>query len=311
MNKPQTLIVDPDPVVLELLNEILSSKMQLSFAKDINEAMKLCWEQEYTLVISEIAFEDGNNSIEFIEKLKKKTPNTQIIIMSEKATVDIAIAALRAGAMDFLKKPFTIEDIALLIEKFFSITNLRETDYSLLESMTEEKRTFILSTDFSIINPFINELISIISRFRGMTKKTLLVIRLSVYEMLINAMEHGNLEIDYEEKKNLLETVVDYQAYLQERARSERYQKRKVWVSYHYEQNQISFTITDEGKGFDVTKIPSPKDQENMENLNGRGIFISRVNMDSITYNEKGNVVRLAKKLDLTQEGSDSGKSLK
>ena len=145
-------------------------------------------------------------------------------------------------------------------------------------------------------------MMTIITRFPGMNKKILLIIRLSVYEMLVNAMEHGNLEIDYQMKKDLLEEVTDYQEYLQKRAANEPFLSRKVWLSYHYETTQISFTITDEGKGFDVSKIPSPRDEENMENLNGRGIFITRVNMDAITYNDKGNIVRLVKILNPAEE---------
>ncbi|MCB1147882.1 MAG: response regulator, partial [Leptospiraceae bacterium] len=295
-------IVDSDPIVHELMREILTSKMSIDSARTLDEAMKLCWEREYTLILTEIQFAETQSAINFIEKIKRKMPNTQIVVMTGKATVENAVAALRAGAMDFLTKPFSIEDIALLIEKFFLITNIRETDYSLLDAMIEEKRSFALPTDFSLINPFLNEMMTIITRFPGMNKKILLIIRLSVYEMLVNAMEHGNLEIDYQMKKDLLEEVTDYQEYLQKRAANEPFLSRKVWLSYHYETTQISFTITDEGKGFDVSKIPSPRDEENMENLNGRGIFITRVNMDAITYNDKGNIVRLVKILNPAEE---------
>jgi anti-sigma regulatory factor (Ser/Thr protein kinase) len=140
----------------------------------------------------------------------------------------------------------------------------------------------------------------IISRFAGLDKKTTLTLRLAVYEMLVNAMEHGNLEIDYDMKKNLLEEVIDYQRFLNDRANQEPYRNRKVRVTYQYDRDAISFTITDEGKGFDVSKVPNPHSSENLERLNGRGIFISRVNMTRVTYNEKGNSVTLYKELPKT-----------
>ena len=61
------------------------------------------------------------------------------------------------------------------------------------------------------------------------------------------------------------------------------------------------YTITDEGKGFDVSKVPNPHASENLERLNGRGIFISRVNMTQVTYNKKGNSVTLYKELAVVQ----------
>ena len=98
-------------------------------------------------------------------------------------------------------------------------------------------------------------------------------------------------------KKNLLEEVVDYQRFLQERASEEPFINRKVRVSYTYDKKSLAFTIDDEGKGFDVSKVPNPHASENLERLNGRGIFISRVNMTKVLYNDKGNSVTLYKEL--------------
>lgn len=296
MKKPMALIVDSNESFQELMRDLLSQRMDTDSAMSVSETLKKTKEQDYDLIITDINV-NGESTLDLVEKIKHRSQDTQIFVITASATLEDAIKALRRGAFDFLIKPFTIEEFALVIEKFFSVSKNIRKELNILGSLTEEKRVFVLPTDFSMINPFINELVKIVRSFNGMDKKKMLVIRLAVYEILVNAMEHGNLAITYDEKKELLERVVDYQSYLQERAQLEEFRDRKVTVSYHYYDQKIAFQITDEGAGFDVSKIPSPKAGENIENLNGRGIFITRVNMDEISYNEKGNSVRLMKTL--------------
>lgn len=296
MQKPPVLIIDPDVALQEILGEILKNRFRIFTANSIDESKAIMGGEDPHLIFIELVLR-GEDAIQYIERTKKSKTNTQFIVITDNATVENAVTALRHGALDFLKKPFEIDDIARIVEKFFSLTANREADYDIYSSIIAESRTFELPTDFSIISTFMSEIMHIISRFTGVDKKTTLTIRLSLYEMLVNAMEHGNLEINYEMKKNLLEEVVDYQRFLQERASEEPFINRKVRVSYTYDKKSLAFTIDDEGKGFDVSKVPNPHASENLERLNGRGIFISRVNMTKVLYNDKGNSVTLYKEL--------------
>jgi DNA-binding response OmpR family regulator len=299
MQKPPALIIDPDLALQEILGDILKNRFRIFCANTIAESADIMRGEDPHLIFIEMSL-PGESAIDYIERTKRSKTNTQFIVITDNATVENAVSALRHGALDFLKKPFEIEDIARIVEKFFSLTANRDADYDIYSSIVAESRTFELPTDFAIISTFMSEIMHIISRFAGLDKKTTLTLRLAVYEMLVNAMEHGNLEIDYDMKKNLLEEVIDYQRFLNDRANQEPYRNRKVRVTYQYDRDAISFTITDEGKGFDVSKVPNPHSSENLERLNGRGIFISRVNMTRVTYNEKGNSVTLYKELPKT-----------
>lgn len=296
MQKPPVLIIDPDLALQEILGDILRNRFRIFCANSIAESGEVMAGEDPHLIFIEMSLA-GEEPIQFIERTKKSKTNTQFIVITDNATVENAVSALRHGALDFLKKPFEIDDIARIVEKFFSLTANREADYDIYSSIIEESRTFELATDFSIVSTFMSEIMHIISRFGGIDKKTTLTLRLALYEMLVNAMEHGNLEIDYEMKKNLLEEVMDYQRFLTDRANKEPYRNRKVRVTYRYNKKSIEFNITDEGKGFDVSKVPNPHSSENLERLNGRGIFISRVNMTRVTYNDVGNSVTLYKEL--------------
>lgn len=66
-----------------------------------------------------------------------------------------------------------------------------------------------------------------------------------------------------------------------------------VDVSYEVESDQISFTISDQGTGFDYLNLPDPTDPENLEKPTGRGVFLMKHLADQIIFSENGRVVEL------------------
>ena len=68
---------------------------------------------------------------------------------------------------------------------------------------------------------------------------------------------------------------------------------KKVTVSFKKSDKDLSFTIEDEGTGFDYENIPDPTDPENLEKLNGRGIFLMKNLADEINFHEDGKKIEL------------------
>jgi anti-sigma regulatory factor (Ser/Thr protein kinase) len=127
-----------------------------------------------------------------------------------------------------------------------------------------------------------------------------------VREMVINAMEHGNLEISGDEKVKALEDE-NYYALLQTRAEMDEYRDRRITVRSSIDSTKAQFVIRDEGKGFDhaaVLKAAGPRTENpaGAENRNRDwGIALSTAAFDLIRYNETGNEVTLEKNLTLDQ----------
>lgn len=69
---------------------------------------------------------------------------------------------------------------------------------------------------------------------------------------------------------------------------------KKVYVNLEIiEDKRLIFTISDEGEGFDFNNLPDPTAPENIENLNGRGVFIIKKLADQCIFNSKGNELEL------------------
>jgi len=112
-------------------------------------------------------------------------------------------------------------------------------------------------------------------------------------ELILNAIEHGNLEIGYEEKTRLLDKGLYYEE-LKQRTTHPEYQRRKVTIKVILFDTHCEITIIDDGSGFDWRSIPDPR-EKNYE-LHGRGITMARMFFDELTFNEQGNKVTLIKR---------------
>ena len=69
--------------------------------------------------------------------------------------------------------------------------------------------------------------------------------------------------------------------------------EKMVHVAYEIEPDQIAFTVTDEGSGFDYINLPDPTDPENLEKPTGRGVFLMKHLADQIIFSENRRVVEL------------------
>lgn len=115
----------------------------------------------------------------------------------------------------------------------------------------------------------------------------------SINEIVLNAIEHGNLELSYMDKSRLMDDGT-YYAELDKRCNDERYSARKVHIALRHYEDRCEVTIRDDGDGFDWRILPDPRKQ--IFELHGRGIAIAKMYCDDLRFNERGNEVTLVKK---------------
>jgi serine/threonine-protein kinase RsbW len=68
---------------------------------------------------------------------------------------------------------------------------------------------------------------------------------------------------------------------------------KKTDIEYNFENQTITFTVFDEGSGFDFNDLPDPTSPENLEKPKGRGIFLMNHLADMVNFIDNGNVVQL------------------
>ncbi len=165
-------------------------------------------------------------------------------------------------------------------------------DDSLLRFFVAEKQTFIIDNYF-ILSDLIGERLTR-NLGRYISADDVVHLRLGLLEIVINAIEHGNLEISYAEKTEAMNSG-NYLHYLADKQLDPRYRNRKVTVDYEMDARGVTYRISDEGSGFDsAAMMKRASNPENMAGeLHGRGIMMALDAFDEIEYNEKGNSVTL------------------
>jgi DNA-binding NtrC family response regulator len=140
-NKPRILIIDDEPDMLSGCAGILSALGNIPFPiADSSLAVKLLKEDEFDLIFCDLLM-PGIDGMEIIEACSKLAPNTPVVIFTAYGTIDRAVAAMKAGAFDFIEKPFETENIKILIEKGLRQRRFFLERNNLLEQL-EERYSF-------------------------------------------------------------------------------------------------------------------------------------------------------------------------
>jgi hypothetical protein len=128
---------------------------------------------------------------------------------------------------------------------------------------------------------------------------------LALYEMIINAIEHGNCGITYDEKSQFLEGGGCMPDLIEKKCQDPVIAQKSVMFDYSIHPTHARFVIADEGEGFDWRTMIETIPREDALRLHGRGIIITRETVRKVTYNEKGNEVTL----DVAYENEEKSKT--
>lgn len=116
-SKAKILVIDDEKGAREALSyDIYSRGYLVETASDGEEGIEKMKKEKFDLVICDIIM-PGKNGIETLEGIKQIDPDVEVIMMSGYGNIELALTAMRKGAYDFIKKPFDINEISILVEK--------------------------------------------------------------------------------------------------------------------------------------------------------------------------------------------------
>lgn len=154
-----------------------------------------------------------------------------------------------------------------------------------------KETTLFLENDINAIDAVVQTIVKAVDSL--IDNEEIHTVSIGITEMLINAIEHGNLELSYQEKTQLLDDESYYDE-LKRRKQLPRYKDRKVGVRFTVNDESLTVCIQDDGKGFDWRGLPPTRDR--VTDVHGRGICMTRYYFDEVHFNDKGNEVTLVKK---------------
>jgi len=114
--KTKILVVDDEVKICRNVEKILAKDdYDVSYASSADEALGKMAKESYSLLISDIIM-PGMNGLEFLKLVKNQWPLTKVIMFTAYASTDTAVKAIRLGAVDYIPKPFTPDELRLPVE---------------------------------------------------------------------------------------------------------------------------------------------------------------------------------------------------
>lgn len=123
--KMNLLIIDDDPFYRRLSASILAEKFNCFTAESPSEGLKILKKETINFVISDYILPEMTG-LELLVKIKEDYPAIEVILISNSGDMDTVIEAMRKGAADFFKKPFTPADIWMSIERVMRVSDLKQ-----------------------------------------------------------------------------------------------------------------------------------------------------------------------------------------
>ena len=124
--RPRMLVVDDEPGMLDIFRDLVAKAVncQPVFASSLSDARAVLAEQSIDLMVADVNLPDGNGT-SLLEELNRRHPLAAAVMMSGEPSVDCTINAMRGGALDFLAKPFSPDQMADRIRKALITHRLR------------------------------------------------------------------------------------------------------------------------------------------------------------------------------------------
>ena len=289
----KALVVDDSKVDRLMIGGLLEKdgEIEVAYASDGKEALAKIEESQPDLVITDLVMPELDG-LELVGEIRKRFPLVPVILCTSKGSEQTAVEALQRGAASYVPKRLLASDLRETVDQVLSSSAQQRCRSEVMESMVRSDITFEIKNDRRLFSPLISYLQECLANLGALDEAERTRIGVALEEALVNAAEHGNLELDSALRSS------DRRAYVEladQRRACEPYCDRRVYVEAHLSRSEARFVVRDEGSGFDPGTLPDPRDPENLLKVSGRGVLIMRTFMDDVRFNPDGNEVTLVK----------------
>jgi len=138
ISKGRILIVDDEESMGRFMQIMLQKEgYEVTPTLTGSEALKILRQKEYDLVIADLMMPEMNG-LKLLSEVKQQNSNVDFIVMTAFASVDTAIEAMKKGALDYVTKPFKVDEIKLAISKSFEQKQLKAENQELKRRLKQE-----------------------------------------------------------------------------------------------------------------------------------------------------------------------------
>ena len=288
------LVVDDSPTQLRQIQFLLEREgFVVQPAADGLQAIASIKNNMPILVVTDLQMPEMNG-LELVAALKETTPSLPVILTTSQGSEEIASQALKAGAASYVPKRELNDTLIPVLQQVMAVNKAAKAVPNVAKNAIESNITLEVTNDESQIPDIISRLELPMVELDLFDDGERMQIAMALDEALLNAMIHGNLEVSSELRQS--DDGAPYVNMIAKRKEEAPYNQRKVNIKLEASNEQITFTIRDEGPGFDAAALRDPTDPENIERAGGRGLLLINAFMDEVSHNDAGNEIRMVKR---------------
>ncbi len=287
------LIVDDNPMDRRFAGACVEdSGMTASYATHGLDALKMLDEETPDIVLTDLDMPEMDG-LTLVRELQRRAPTLPVILMTAKGSEDIATEALKAGASSYVPKRKFQQELIAALNIVNNASQSRKNRQQVYQYMTETESKFVLGNDHRAAPALVGYFLEAIRMMNLCPEGELLRVGTALSESIINAIDHGNLELNSQMRED--EDGSQYHILGDKRKLQEPYCNRRVFITSRVSEAEAVFTVRDEGPGFDPSTLPDPHDPENVMRPHGRGLMLIRTFMDEVSFSKSGNEIRMHK----------------
>ena len=287
------LVVDDSPLQRKLAGAMIEREegLEVVYAAGGMEALDVMAGRLPDLVLTDLLMPDLDG-LQLVARVRRLHPQVPVVLMTASGNEEKAVAALKGGAASYIPKSLLDRELIATLRSVLEVSHENRSRALLMRSMIHSESVFVLSNNPGLIGPLVNYLQQSLSSMGLCNETETTRVGVALDEALVNAMHHGNLEVDSALRRDDLD---GYHRLIAERRQLLPYRDRKIRVSAVFDRDRATFVVRDDGSGFDPDLLPDPTDPANIARPHGRGVLLIRTFMDEVIYNDVGNEVTLIK----------------
>lgn len=283
------LVVEDSPVDQMLVTRLLERpEWTTQIASDGLEALGLVETFEPNLIVTDLQM-PNMGGLELVQQLRLRNASIPIVLITGKGSEESAVEALRSGATSYSPKSLLSRDLQHTVKHCLEIAQRMQYTHDTRLFPKPKTQTFVLENELTLIGPTIENLQNSLPSWSDRDR---LQIGMAMDEAIVNAMHHGNLEV----QSKLREVDEEnYYSTIRDRKSKPPFCTRRVRIEAEFSDKHICVQISDEGPGFNPNAIVDPREPENLEKVSGRGLFLIKNFMDQVAHNLTGNQITMTK----------------
>lgn len=132
------LIIDDEKSILDLLSVVFTKEgYSVETCVSPSRALELMSREDYDIILTDIQMPQISG-MDILKEVKKKTPDIPVIMVTAYGTIKQAVEALKAGAMDYVVKPFDVDELKIIVEQGLEKRRLKEENWMLKKELREK-----------------------------------------------------------------------------------------------------------------------------------------------------------------------------